>query len=79
MFTKLLRCLLKSTLILAVAASAAFGQQNSTAVRGRVADELNASIVGASVTITDANGQTKSTVSNPEGTYVFSGLAPGKY
>jgi len=65
--------------MLAVAASAAFSQQNSTVVRGRVIDELNASIVGASVTITDANGQTKSTVSNPEGAYVFSGLAPGKY
>lgn len=79
MFTKVLRCFFKSTLMIAVAASAAFGQQNSAAVRGRVIDEMNASIVGASVTITDANGQTKSTVSNPEGRYVFSGLAPGKY
>lgn len=79
MFTKFLRYFLESTLMIAVAAAAAFGQQNSTAVRGRVADELNASIVGASVTITDANGQTKSTVSNPEGDYAFSGLAPGKY
>ena len=79
MFTKVLRCFLKSALLIAVTASAAFGQQNSAAVRGRVIDEMNASIVGASVTITDANGQTKSTVSNPEGRYGFSGLAPGKY
>ena len=79
MFTQLLRCFLKLTLVITVAASPAFSQQNSAALRGRISDELNASIVGASVTITDGNGQTKTTVSNNEGTYVFSGLAPGKY
>ena len=79
MFTQLLRCFLKLTLVITVAASPAFSQQNSAALRGRISDELNASIVGASVTITDAKGQTKTTVSNNEGTYVFSGLAPGKY
>lgn len=79
MFTKLLRCFLKSALVITVAASPAISQQNSAALRGRISDELNASIVGASVTITDATGQTKSTVSNNEGTYVFSGLAPGRY
>jgi Carboxypeptidase regulatory-like domain len=91
MFTKLLRCFLKSTLTIAVAASAGFSQQNSAALRGRIteeltasihgriSDEMNASIVGASVTITDAKGQSKATVSNHEGTYVFSAVAPGKY
>ena len=79
MFTQLLRCFLKLTLVITVAASPAFSQQNSAALRGRISDELNASIVGASVTITDAKGQTKTTVSSNEGTYVFSGLAPGKY
>ncbi len=79
MFTQLLRCFLKLTLVITVAASPAFSQENSAALRGRISDELNASIVGASVTITDAKGQTKTTVSNNEGTYVFSGLAPGKY
>ena len=79
MFTKLLRYLLKSTLIIAIAASAAFGQQNSAAVRGRISDEMNASIVGAAVTIIDKSGQAKTAVSNPEGLYAFGGLAPGKY
>ncbi|HEU4510373.1 MAG TPA: carboxypeptidase-like regulatory domain-containing protein [Pyrinomonadaceae bacterium] len=79
MFTKLLRCFLKSTLVITVAASPAVSQQNSAAVRGRISDEMNASIVGASVTITDTAGQTKSTVSNNEGTYAFNGLTPGKY
>jgi hypothetical protein len=79
MFTKLLRCFLKSTLMITVAASPVASQQNSAALRGRISDELKASIVGASVTITDTKGQTKTTVSNNEGTYVFGELAPGKY
>lgn len=91
MITKLLRGSLKSTLMIAVVASAVFSQQNSAAlrgriteelsasIRGRISDEMNASIVGASVAITDVKGQTKTTVSNREGTYVFSGLVPGKY
>ncbi|HEX2270486.1 MAG TPA: carboxypeptidase regulatory-like domain-containing protein, partial [Pyrinomonadaceae bacterium] len=65
--------------MIAIAAPAVMGQQNGTALRGRISDEMNASIVGASVTITDASGQTKSTVSNNEGVYTFSGMAPGKY
>jgi hypothetical protein len=91
MFTKLLRCFLKSTLMIAVAASAAYGQQNTAAlrsriteeasasIRGRITDEMSASIVGASVTITDASGKAKTTVSNNEGVYAFTGLPPGKY
>jgi hypothetical protein len=79
MFTKLLRRFLKTTLIIAIAVAAAFGQQNRAALRGLITDELGAAIVGAAVTITDANGQAKTTVSNNEGIYAFNGLAPGKY
>src|SRR6266550_4112120 len=79
MFTKLLRRSLITALVVAIAISSAVGQQNRGTLRGLVKDELGASIVGASVTITDAGAQTKTAVSNNEGIYLFSGLAPGKY
>ena len=79
MFTHFLRCFLKSTFMIAIAASAALSQQNTSSLRGRITDELNATVVGASVTITGTGGQTRTTVSNNEGVYAFSGLAPGKY
>jgi hypothetical protein len=79
MFAKLLRRFLKTTLVMAIAVTAAIGQQNRAALRGLISDELGAAIVGASVTITDANGQVKTTVSNNEGIYAFNGLVPGKY
>jgi hypothetical protein len=79
MFTELRRCLLNSTLLITIAASAAYGQLNQAAVRGRITDELRAVIVGADVTITDASGRSKTTVSNHEGVYAFNGIAPGKY
>ena len=50
MYTKLLRCFLKSTLIITIAASAAFSQaQNTSALRSRITDELNATVASASV------------------------------
>ena len=79
MIAQLLRRFLKTTLIIAMAVVAVIGQQNRAALRGLITDELGAAIVGASVTITDANGQAKTTVSNNEGIYAFNGLAPGKY
>lgn len=79
MFTKLLRRFFRTSLVIAIAAAALFGQQNRAALRGLITDEMGSAIVGASVTITDANGQARTTVSNDEGVYTFSGLAPGKY
>ena len=79
MFTKLFRHYLRTILILVIAASAVHGQQNRGSLRGLITDELGAAIVGASVMLTDTSGQSKTTVSNSEGTYLFSGLAPGKY
>src|SRR6185503_9016570 len=54
-------------------------QQTRGTLRGVIKDELGATIVGAGVTLTDGNGVEKSTTTNGEGAYVFSGLAPGKY
>jgi hypothetical protein len=54
-------------------------QQTRGTLRGVIKDELGATIVGANVTLIDANGVEKSATTNGEGAYVFSGLAPGKY
>ncbi|HXI22951.1 MAG TPA: carboxypeptidase regulatory-like domain-containing protein, partial [Pyrinomonadaceae bacterium] len=53
--------------------------QNRATLRGQVSDEFGASIVGATVTVTDAGGTAKTTTTGPDGTYSFNGLAPGKY
>jgi hypothetical protein len=79
MFTTLLQRYLWATLVVTISVFATFGQQNRTSLRGLVSDEQGGAIVGASITVTDASGQAKTTVSNSEGIYVFNGLAPGKY
>lgn len=56
-----------------------FAQQATGALRGLIADEFGAAIVGATVTATDEKGAAKTAVTNNEGVYVLSGLAPGKY
>lgn len=54
-------------------------QQTRGTLRGLITDELGAAIVGASVTLTDANGVQKKTTTNGEGVYTFAGLALGTY
>ena len=56
-----------------------FAQQTKGTLRGTIKDELGASIVGATVTIMDGSGTTKSTLTNGDGLYSVAGLAPGKY
>ncbi len=75
----LLRRSLGISLILAVSALFALAQQGRGTLRGVIIDELGAAIVGATVTITDANGQQKTAATNGDGAYAFNGLAPGKY
>jgi len=74
-----LRQVLGSVLILLLFAVAGLAQQTRGTLRGVIKDELGATIVGATVTLTDANGVEKTATTNGEGAYVFSGLAPGKY
>jgi len=57
----------------------ASAQQARGTLRGVITDELGATIVGASVTLTDASGVEKTATTNGEGAYIFNGLAPGKY
>jgi len=66
-------------LIVALSAVFAFGQQARGTLRGVIKDELGATIVGATVTLTDPNGAEKTATTNGEGSYAFNGLAPGKY
>ncbi len=66
-------------LIVLLSTVAALAQQARGSLRGVIKDELGATIVGATVTLTDASGVEKTTASNGEGVYVFNGLVPGKY
>jgi hypothetical protein len=65
-------------LIFVLSAVFALGQARGT-LRGVISDEFGATIVGAIVSLTDANGVEKTAITNGEGAYVFNGLAPGKY
>ena len=74
---KLFPCL--ATLLLVVGLSATVFAQGRASLRGVVSDEFGASIVGATVTLTDAAGKQKAATTTADGTYSFAGLAPGKY
>jgi carboxypeptidase family protein len=64
-------------LALAVAANVmAQGRQN---LRGVISDEFGATIVGATVTLAGGGGAPKTATTNADGTYSFTGIAPGKY
>ncbi|HEY0762912.1 MAG TPA: TonB-dependent receptor [Pyrinomonadaceae bacterium] len=54
-------------------------QQRTGSLRGQVSDELGALVVGATVTITAADGSVKSATTNAEGIYNFSSVPPGAY
>src|ERR1700753_1758665 len=57
----------------------ALAGQNGAVLRGRVVDQLGAAIVGATVTATAPGGGEKTAVTDGEGVFHFSGLAPGTY
>src|SRR5712692_322352 len=74
---KLLICF--AALILAGAFSTSVFAQARASLRGQISDEFGASIVGATVTLTDASGAQKTATTNADGAYSFNGLVPGKY
>src|SRR5262245_39421131 len=74
----LLNGALATTLVFLIS-FAALGQQGRGSLRGTVTDELGAVVVGATVTLTDTAGQSKTAATTDGGAYVFNGLAPGKY
>src|SRR3989442_15593446 len=74
---KLFTCL--ATVLLMAGLSATVFAQGRASLRGVINDEFGASIVGATVTLTDAAGAQKTATTTADGTYLFAGLAPGKY
>ena len=57
-----------------------FGQESTAELRGRVVDAQNATVPGATLTITNqATGVVRQTVSNADGTYFITAVPPGLY
>lgn len=54
-------------------------KQNNQSLSGRVVDQLGASVVGATVTLTGSNHEEKSTYTDEQGRYFFKNLAIGEY
>src|SRR2546421_8206545 len=53
--------------------------QNRASLTGTIIDEHGASIVGATIMLISSDGAQRTSISNEEGRYSFTGLAPGKY
>src|SRR5690242_16239758 len=60
-------------------ASLAFAQQSSATLCVQVSDSFGGLIVGATVTVADANGGEKTATTDDQGHYAFTSLAPGLY
>ena len=65
--------------LLALCFQLSFAQQRAGSLRGQVSDELGALVVGATVTVTAADGTQKTAMTNDEGVYNFNSLPPGPY
>ena len=59
--------------------SSPFAIAQSSTVKGQVFDQSGAAVPHATVTLTDPLGKTTTSISSNEGSYLFSGIAPGKY
>src|SRR4029078_1337482 len=73
------KSLLSAVCLLSFCFSLAVAQQRTGSLRGQVSDELGALVVGATVTLTAADGTQKTAVTNNEGTYNFNSVPPGPY
>jgi outer membrane receptor protein involved in Fe transport len=61
-------------------AAAAFGQETTADIKGRVLDQNGAAVPAAAVTARNTgNGQTRTTQTNDEGDYSITNLSPGRY
>jgi hypothetical protein len=69
---------LAAALLVLAVVTTAMAQSRQT-LRGVISDEFGATIVGATVTLTQAGATPKTATTNNEGAYTFTGLAPGKY
>ena len=71
--------LLRCVILLSLLAVPAAAQQNTGTLKGTVTDQLDSLVVGASVTVRNANGATTSATSNSSGVYEFKRLPAGSY
>src|ERR1044071_5855328 len=69
---------LSLTLALALCANITVAQATA-GLRGQVTDEFGGAIVGATVTLIDAQNVEKTVTTNDRGAFAFSDLAAGKY
>src|SRR5215471_1663409 len=79
LFNSLVSHVLCLALVLAAGGSTLKAQQTTANLRGTVMDELGGSISGATVTLIDANNVEKTVTTNDQGSFVFNGMAQGKY
>ena len=78
LFRNCVTVIFSTALAFSFSVSATFAQ-GRVSLRGAVVDEFGAAIVGASVTLTDAGGNSKVATTAGDGAYVFSSLPLGKY
>src|ERR1041385_3144952 len=74
---KLTTCLAAFLFVVATCVTGA--SQGRATLRGSVNDEVGAVIVGATITLTAPSGAQKTATTGNDGTFTFTGLAPGKY
>lgn len=70
---------LRCVLLLCAFATPIAAQQNSGTLKGAVTDQLDSLVVGANVTVRNANGVVTSATTNSSGVYEFKRLPPGSY
>lgn len=73
-----IRTFFLSLITAALFAGSVFAQQNGS-ISGQVVDSFGAIVVGATVTAVTMDGAEKQVVSNAQGQYSITGLAPGQY
>src|SRR2546430_5067905 len=66
-------------LVLLLLCSLTITAQRPTSLRGQVADQFGAVVLGATVTITDSNGKQQTVLTDNNGAYRFDSLAAGAY
>src|ERR1700754_2305576 len=71
--------LLRCAILLCGFAVSIAAQQTTGTLKGTVTDQLDSLVVGATITVKNANGVVTSATSNSSGVYEFKRLAPGTY
>jgi Carboxypeptidase regulatory-like domain/TonB dependent receptor-like, beta-barrel len=74
------RQIVLASMLASIAASAAFAQQTESRIVGKLLDQSQAALPGATVTVTlSQTGAVRTTVTEADGTYTVTNLGPGTY